>query len=78
MKFRRQAPIGPYVVDFLCADCCLIVELDGGQHAERTLYDEARTRDLNAHGYRVLRFWNNQVTENLDGVLMTIQAALKS
>jgi very-short-patch-repair endonuclease len=73
-RFRRQQPIGPYVVDFFCAEAKLIVELDGGQHNEAAslVRDARRTEWLEARGYRVLRFWNNQVREQLDGVLETI------
>ena len=68
--FRRQAPIGPYVVDFFCPAKKLIIELDGGQHATR---DETnRTRALEAMGYLVLRFWNNDVLQNTEGVLEEI------
>ena len=74
-KFKRQAPVGRYIVDFACADARVIVELDGGQHATSTT-DAARTQVLEAFGYLVLRFWNNEVLENLDGVLETIFAAL--
>jgi len=74
-KFRRQATIGRYIVDFLRIEAKLIVELDGGQHSEGT--DAERTRFLEAQGYRVLRFWNNDVVDNFDGVLSTICAALK-
>ncbi len=74
MKFRRQATIGPYVVDFLCIEKRLIVELDGGQHDE--IVDANRTRFLEERGYRVLRFWNNDVVENFDGVLQTVIEAL--
>jgi len=75
-KFRRQATIGSYVVDFLCVEAMLIVELDGGQHDEAV--DAARTRFLESRGYRVLRFWNNQVVENFEGVLETVAEALGS
>ena len=75
-KFRRQAPIDRYVVDFVCVDARLIVELDGGQHAERTEQDIARTRILELKGYLVLRFWNNDVLANTDGVVETILEAL--
>ena len=69
-KFRPQATIGPYVADFLCIEAKLIVELDGGQHSEAA--DRARTAFLTDRGYRILRFWNNDVAENTDGVLMTV------
>ena len=73
-KFRRQVPIGPFVVDFLCADARLIVEVDGGQHAEE---DPARQRWLEQSGYRVLRFWNNEISHNLEGVLQSIAEHVK-
>ena len=75
-KFRRQVPIGPYVADFVCIAARLVVEVDGGQHSERAAYDTARTRFLEARGYRVMRFWNNDVMENIDGVMEVIAAAL--
>ena len=77
-KWRRQVPHGPYVADFLCFAAKLIVEADGGQHAEQTEQDAIRTRYFERQGYRVLRFWNNDVLENTDGVIETIAAALKS
>jgi very-short-patch-repair endonuclease len=72
--FRRQAPVGPYFADFACHRYRLIVELDGGQHNETTQArrDASRTAYLKAHGYRVLRFWNNEVLENIEGVYLTI------
>src|SRR5262249_15624329 len=75
-KFRRQVPIDRYVVDFVCADARVIVELDGGQHAERTEQDRARTAVLEAMGYLVLRFWDNDVLSNTDGVVETILKTL--
>ena len=74
-KFVRQHPIGPYVVDFCCRSVRLVIELDGGQHAESTA-DEVRTRVIEANGYTVIRFWNNDVFDNLDGVLLEIRSAL--
>ena len=71
-KFRRQFPIGPYVADFACLSAQLIVELDGGQHAEQTAYDAARDHHIRKEGFGVLRFWNNEVVENLDGVLSVL------
>ena len=68
-KFRRQAPLGPYVVDFICIDARLIVEIDGGQHAEREPYDEARTQYLRSLGFAVQRFWNHEVLGDLEAVL---------
>ena len=75
-KFRRQMPIGPYFADFACFGAKLIVELDGGQHAEATEQDAARTRFIEAQGYRVMRFWNSDVMSNLDGVVQSIADAL--
>jgi very-short-patch-repair endonuclease len=75
-RFRRQHPIGRRVADFACPARKLVIELDGGQHADATEADAARSIELAAHGYRVIRFWNNDVLENLDGVMQTIVAAL--
>jgi very-short-patch-repair endonuclease len=75
-KFSRQIPVGPFVCDFVCREKKLIVEVDGGQHAEISR-DAARTAFLKAQGYRVIRFWNNDVLGNMDGVLQTIAAHLK-
>ncbi|MDO9468725.1 MAG: endonuclease domain-containing protein [Thiobacillus sp.] len=72
LKFRRQQPIGVYIVDFLCPEKKLIVELDGGQHQERADYDSNRDAWLESEGYVVLRYWNNEVMENLEGVLEDI------
>ena len=71
-KFRRQMPIGTYVVDFVCQEAKLIVEVDGSQHADQVPYDNARTEWLGAVGYRVLRFWNNDLTQNEEGALTAI------
>ena len=69
--FRRQVPFGPYIVDFLCAKAKLVVELDGGQHNEdaQKVYDQERGDWLRTRGVTVLRFWNNEVIQNLRGVL---------
>jgi very-short-patch-repair endonuclease len=72
MKFRRQVPIDSYVVDFRCEAARLIIELDGGQHNEHIEKDAKRTAVLEARGYLVLRFWNNDVLKNTDGVLESI------
>jgi UDP-N-acetyl-alpha-D-muramoyl-L-alanyl-L-glutamate epimerase len=77
VKFRRQHTIGPFIVDFCCVEKGLIVELDGGQHAKRNTADERRTRLLERLGYRVLRFWDNDVLSNLVGVLERINEALE-
>ena len=72
LKFRRQQPMGSYVVDFFCPEKMLIVELDGGQHQDRAGYDQARDDWLKSEGYTVLRYWNNELMCNLDGVLEDI------
>ena len=79
LRFRRQQPIGPYVVDFLCPAMKLVVELDGGQHSENeaVVYDGVRTQWLEARGYRVLRFWNWDFRENPEGALERIWHAIK-
>jgi very-short-patch-repair endonuclease len=77
-KFRRQHQLGSYIVDFVCPDAQLIVELDGGQHADQLIYDERRTLELQAMGYLVLRFWNNDVLANLEGTLEALLKALAS
>ena len=76
LKFRRQHPFGDYVLDFVSLEARLIVELDGGQHSETTAYDLARTRLLEAAGFRVLRFWNNQVFRDTATVVETVMAAI--
>jgi very-short-patch-repair endonuclease len=75
-KFRRQVPIGEFVADFACLSQRLIIEADGGQHDAEREKDAARTAWLNARGYRVIRFWNNDVLDNLEGVVQTILIAL--
>lgn len=72
-KFRRQQTIGPYIADFLCLEPKLIIELDGGQHADQQQYDELRSQYLQQMGYRVVRFWNNEVLQELDAVLEAIR-----
>ncbi|MDO9043332.1 MAG: DUF559 domain-containing protein [Desulfocapsaceae bacterium] len=71
-KFRRQWPIGTYIVDFACLPRQLVIELDGGQHAETITYDETRTRFLEAEGYKVIRFWNNDMLSEPEAVLQRI------
>jgi len=75
-KFRRQYPIGRSIADFCCYEQRLVVELDGGHHAEQVGADQTRTDFFASRGYRVLRFWNNEVTENIEGVLERIARAL--
>ncbi|MEP7241129.1 MAG: endonuclease domain-containing protein [Devosia sp.] len=74
-KFRRQVPIGPYVADFACYDARLVVELDGSQHAE-SAHDARRDLELGRRGFRVLREWNNDLSQRRDAVLEAIVAAL--
>lgn len=77
-RFRRQAPIGPYIVDFVCFAQRLVIECDGGQHAEAVnmAQDRERTSFLEGAGFRVLRFWNNEVLANVEGVMERIVEAL--
>ncbi len=77
-KFRRQSPIGLYIADFECYAANLVIELDGGQHQEQQCHDAERTKYLQASGYRVLRFWNNEVLAHTDAVLQTILNALEA
>jgi len=79
-KFRRQQPMGGFIIDFCCFEARLSIELDGGEHAEErhANYDRERTIALDRMGIRELRFWNTAVFENLAGVLATIEAELKS
>ena len=77
-RFRRQHPIASYIVDFVCLEVELIIELDGSQHIEQFEYDIARDKSLTQSGYKVLRFWNNEVLENMDGVLEVIRQYLSS
>ena len=72
LKFRRQQPIGPYIVDFACMECRLVVEVDGGQHSEQAPRDEKRSQWLEAQGYRVLRFWNNDVLAKTEAVAQSV------
>ena len=74
--FRRQVQIGPYIADFACHKPKLVVKIDGGQHGSQTAQDHARTQRLEAEGYRALRFWNNDVLGNIEGVLTEILQAL--
>lgn len=76
-KFRRQHPIPPYIVDFVCLEHRLIIELDGGQHAEAQEYDAARTGTFEKLGYQVLRFWNNELLENTQAVLEEVLRKLE-
>jgi very-short-patch-repair endonuclease len=75
-KFSRQMPVGPFICDFMCREARLIVELDGGQHDAAAGRDAERTRFIESEGYRVIRFWNNDVLGNVDGVLSEILRVL--
>ncbi len=75
VKFRRQAPMGRYIVDFVCFSHRLVIEVDGGQHAD-SASDRVRDAFLVAEGFKVLRFWNNEVLQQLDGVLEVVRLAL--
>ena len=76
-KFRRQFPLGRFIVDFVCLEMRLIVEVDGGQHADQEYGDAKRDAWLASQGFRVLRYWNNQVLNELDAVLADIARALE-
>jgi len=75
-KFRRQHPMGPFFADFVCIEARLVIELDGGQHAEQTAYDFARDAWLRRNGYTVLRFWNHEVLGETEAVLAAIWSEL--
>ena len=75
-KFRRQVPIGDYIADFVCHEARLIVEIDGGQHDCSSPQEAERSEFLRGEGYRILRFWNNEVLANIDGVHATIASEL--
>ncbi|WP_299400092.1 endonuclease domain-containing protein [Pelagibius sp.] len=78
LRFRRQVPLGRYIVDFACYSERLIVEVDGGQHADHRPADDRRTAWLESQGFRVVRFWNNDVLSNIEGVTESIRAAASS
>jgi very-short-patch-repair endonuclease len=75
LRFRRQMPLGTYIVDFISLECRLVIELDGGHHQNQHDYDENRDRGLVEQGFVVLRFWNHEVLTNVEGVLKRIQQA---
>ena len=75
-KFRRQYPVGPFIVDFICVEKNVVIEVDGGQHAENEELDTQRSAYLNKMGYRVVRFWNNHVLQETEAVLEAIFAIL--
>jgi very-short-patch-repair endonuclease len=76
-RFRRQVPMGPHIVDLVCLKARLVIEVDGGQHAENVARDDQRTAWLESRGFRVLRFWNTDVLQRTEGVLESIHAALR-
>lgn len=78
VSFRRQHAVGNYIPDFCAIKEKLIIELDGSQHLEQEEYDEERTKDLELLGYKVMRFWNNQIMNEMDGVILAIMEALKA
>lgn len=77
LKFRRQHPCGKYILDFACIEAQLVIEVDGGQHSEQSAQDNERTLWLESTGWKVLRFWNNEVLENTEAVLSVIYKALE-
>jgi very-short-patch-repair endonuclease len=72
LKFKRQKPVGPYIVDFICLEYGLVIEVDGSQHGDDVIHDRRRDRWLEAQGLVVLRFWNHDVMERIEGVLERI------
>jgi len=76
IRFNRQVPIGPFICDFVSRGAKLIIEVDGGQHDANAAADHTRTQLLERHGYRVLRFWNTEILQNIEGVVNTIERAL--
>jgi very-short-patch-repair endonuclease len=77
LKFKRQKPIGRYIVDFVCLECGVVVEVDGGQHNDHIAYDQRRDHWLESQGLLVLRFWNNDVLENTEAVLDRLVEAVQ-
>ena len=75
-RFRRQQPLGPYIVDFVCFEKKVIIEVDGGQHAEQVVSDAERTACLEAQGFRLLRFWNHDVLRDIEAVKEVIRGVL--
>ena len=77
LKFRRQHPFGDYILDFVYLENKLVIEVDGGQHGQQAGYDENRTQELHAAGFRVLRFWNNEVLKEIESVKEKIWLAVQ-
>lgn len=80
LKFKRQFPIYKYIVDFCCEEKKVVIEIDGGQHNEpgNIKSDEIRTKIINSEGYKVIRFWNNEINENIDGVYLRLLDVFKN
>ncbi|MGH6653264.1 MAG: endonuclease domain-containing protein [Sphingopyxis sp.] len=78
IRFNRQFPIGPFICDFVSRSAKLVIEVDGGQHAVDVEKDQSRTAYLEAQGYRVIRFWNNDVLDRIEGVVSEIEAVLET
>ena len=76
LKFKRQKPMERFIVDFVCVEHQLIIEIDGGQHAEQAEYDQHRDAWLRSQGYTVLRFWNHEVMQQMEGVLEQIRSTI--
>ena len=77
-KFRRQRPLGPYILDFVCLEAGLVIEIDGGQHAEQLAYDQARTALIESHQLTVIRFWNHEVMNDTAAMLENIWQTLQT
>ncbi|MDP3355955.1 MAG: endonuclease domain-containing protein [Polaromonas sp.] len=77
-KFRRQRPLGPYILDFVCLEAGLVIEIDGGQHSEQQTYDQARTALIETQGLTVIRFWNHEVMNETPAVLEKIWQTLQA
>ena len=77
LKFRRQHPFGDFIIDFVCLENKLVIEVDGGQHSERVKEDEIRTQNLLTAGFRILRFWNNEVLQEIEAVKKRIWRAIE-
>ena len=77
-KFRRQRPLGTYILDFVCLEAGLVIEIDGGQHVEQQAYDQARTALIETQGLTVIRFWNHEVLNETPAVLETIWQTLQA
>ncbi len=77
LKFRKQSPIGKYIVDFVCFEKKVVIEIDGGQHAANKAADAIRDEWLSSQGFKILRFWNNEIMQNRDAALQKILDATK-